>query len=295
MACMSQAHPGGAPTYRPPASTLPTVTTPYELSAEDRQGFVDNGFVKLRQVIDRGQLEDFAPVVTQQVIDLNTEQVPLAERDTYGKAFLQVTNLWRHDEAVSAMVHSPDLARLAAELLGVPAVRLFHDQALYKEPSGGITPWHADQYYWPFTTDRCCTVWIPLQDTGPEMGPLTFFAGSHNFSEGRDLPISDDSERRIAELMTEQGFARDDSPYDLGDISYHLGWTFHGAGANAGTEPRRVMTIIYVDADMEIAEPTNDNQRADLDTWLVGSGVGQTVGGPLNPVLYGTPGGESAR
>lgn len=272
-----------------PDDQHPTVTTPYQLTDEQRRSFDDDGFVKLRQVVDREQLERFDPVITQRVIELNTQQVPLEERDTYGKAFLQVTNLWRHDEAVSAFVHSPDLARLAAELLGVRAVRLYHDQALYKEPSGGITPWHADQYYWPFASDRCCTVWIPLQDTGPEMGPLTFFAGSHRFSEGRDLPISDDSERRIAELMTEQGFVRDDSPYALGDISYHLGWTFHGAGANSGAEPRRVMTIIYVDADMEISEPTNDNQRLDLDTWLVGSGPGRTIGGPLNPVLYEAP------
>ena len=277
------------PTYQPPDSSLPTVTTPYRLTDQQRQSFAADGFVKLRHVVEPAQLEHFGPLITDQVIDLNTQQVPLAERDTYGKAFLQVTNLWRHDEAVSAFVHSPDLARLAAELLGVRAVRLYHDQALYKEPSGGITPWHADQYYWPFATDRCCTVWIPLQETDPSMGPLTFFAGSHTFDQGRDLAISDDSERRIAELMTEQGFPRDDSPFALGDLSYHLGWTFHGAGANTGTAPRRVMTVIYVDADMEITEPTNDNQQVDLDTWLVGSGPGQRVAGPLNPVLYEVP------
>ncbi|MFW6598407.1 phytanoyl-CoA dioxygenase family protein [Propionibacteriaceae bacterium Y2011] len=266
-----------------------TVTTPYVSSAEDRQFFADNGYIKLRQVIDPAQLEHFGPLITQQVIALNTQDVPLAERDTYGKAFLQIENLWRHDEAVSRFVHSPDLARLAAELLGVRAVRLYHDQALYKEPSGGITPWHADQYYWPLTTDRCCTVWIPLQDTGPQMGPLTFYAGSHTFSEGRDMPISDHSERRIAELMTEQGFARDDSPYALGDISFHQGWTFHGAGANQGDEPRRVMTIIYMDAEMVVKEPTNDNQVADLEHWLEGSRPGDVVGGPLNPLLYAAP------
>ncbi len=40
----------------------------------------------------------------------------------------------------------------------VRGVRLYHHQALYKEPSGGVTPWHADQYYWPLASDRCCTV-----------------------------------------------------------------------------------------------------------------------------------------
>ena len=54
------------------------------------------------------------------------------------------------------------LAGVAAKLLGVYAVRLYHDQALYKEPGGGIIPWHADQYYWPLSSDRCVTIWLPL-------------------------------------------------------------------------------------------------------------------------------------
>ena len=80
-------------------------------------------------------------------------------------------------------------------------MRLYHDQALYKEPSGGITPWHADQYYWPLNTDRCCTAWIPLQDTPLEMGPLAFSPGSHMVDLGRSLEISDQSEATIKEAL----------------------------------------------------------------------------------------------
>lgn len=263
-----------------------TVHTDYQLSDDDRAGFVRDGFVKLRGVLDPDRLNQVGPVITDQVIRLNTQHLPLAERDTYGKAFLQVSNLWQHSPEVEQFVRSPDLARLAAELLGVRSVRLYHDQALYKEPSGGITPWHADQFYWPFHSDRCVTVWIPLQDTPAEMGPLTFSAGSHRFTEGRDLPISDESEARIAEMMLQQGFARDDSSFALGDLSYHLGWTFHGAGANASSTPRRVMTVIYVDADMVIDPPSNDAQVTDLGRWMPGCRVGGRVDSALNPVLH---------
>ena len=34
-------------------------------------------------------------------------------------------------------------------LLQTPGVRMYHDQALYKEAGGGYTPWHVDQFYWP--------------------------------------------------------------------------------------------------------------------------------------------------
>lgn len=92
------------------------------------------------------------------------------------------------------------LARIVAQLLSVGGVRLYHDQALYKEPGGGIAPAHADQYYWPFATDRSITAWIPLQDVPQTMGPLAFFSG-HKVEIGRNLRISDTSERTVTAAM----------------------------------------------------------------------------------------------
>lgn len=267
-------------------SVQPAVTTEFSPGEDTRRDFERNGYVKLRGVLDPAVLTAWGPVITDKVIELNTEHLPLEERDTYGKAFLQVSNIWQASEQVAQFAHSRDLARIATELLGVRAVRMYHDQALYKEPGGGITPWHADQYYWPFATDRCVTVWIPLQDTPAELGPPTFAATSHTFEIGRDLPISDESEVRLQAELTAQKFPLDDSAYALGDLSYHLGWTFHRAGANSSERPRQVMTMIYVDADMVITEPTNDNRSHDLNTWMPGMAPGQTVASLLNPVMY---------
>jgi hypothetical protein len=46
------------------------------------------------------------------------------------------------------------------------------------------------------------------------------------------------------------------------------------------------MTIIYMDAEMRIAEPKNENQHGDLLEWLGSRPVGHLADGPLNPVLY---------
>ncbi len=263
-----------------------TLTSAYRLTDAERLAFERQGFAKLRGVLDPAELAPFADEITDKVIELNTQHLPMEERNTYDKAFLQVGHLWQQSPMVERFVRSPDLARLAADLLGVRSVRLYHDQALYKEPSGGITPWHADQYYWPLSTDRAITVWIPLQDTPAELGPLSFAVGSHRFSMGRDLPISDESEVKITEYMLRQGYPTDDSPFALGDVSYHLGWTFHRAEPNTSTIPRRVMTIIYIDADMIIGEPTNDAQRADLKTCAPGRSPGDRFDTVINPVLY---------
>ena len=71
-------------------------------------------------------------------------------------------------------------------LLEVAGVRLYHDQALFKEAGGGHTPWHADQFYWPLATDRTVTAWVPLVDVPMEMGPLAFATGS---GSGPELPM----------------------------------------------------------------------------------------------------------
>jgi hypothetical protein len=263
-----------------------TLDTPYELPSDAPSRFEDDGFVRLSGVLDAETVEHYEPVITDQVIELNTMHLPLEERDTYSKAFLQVENLWEHGGAVRELVFSQRLAKLAADLLGVDGVRLYHDQALYKESGGGVTPWHADQYYWPLATDRVCTLWLPLQETTSEMGPLAFAAGSHRFSFGRDLPISDESEEKLAAALEEQRFRVVDEPFLLGDASFHFGWTFHHASPNTAPNPRRVMTIIYMDAAMTVAEPTNRNQHADLNRWMPGAVPGEAPDTPLNPILY---------
>jgi len=258
----------------------------YDLPVDAAARISTEGYVRLPQLLSPATVAHFEPTITKLLIDLNTMRTPMAERDTYNRAFLQVMNLWRHAETVKRFVQSRRLAEVASRLLGVDGVRLYHDQALYKEPGGGITPWHADQYYWPFDSDRTITVWIPLQDTPLELGALEFARGSNRFEFGRNLPISDTSEQELQRELGAQGFTVDQAPYELGDASFHLGWTFHRAGANTSAVARRVMTMIYVDADIIVSEPTNDNQREDLAACMPGAVVGSIPDTELNPVLY---------
>jgi hypothetical protein len=77
-------------------------------------------------------------------------------------------------------------------------------------------------------------------------------------------------------------------PYALGDVSFHLGWTLHRAGPNTTKSLRRVFTIIYMDADMRLAKPTNKNQQNDWEVWTPTTQIGAVMDDPLNPVLYST-------
>ena len=262
------------------------IDSPYSIDDAPLARFRRDGFVRLKDVFNAGTLRHYGDEITRLTIALNTQTTPLEERSTYDRAFLQVMNLWLQGGLAREFVFGRRLAGIAARLLEVDGVRLYHDQSLYKEPGGGITPAHADQYYWPLASDRCVTAWVPLQPVPLDMGPLAFFAGSQSVEIGRDLGISDDSEREITAAMEAGGFPVVDGAFDLGEVSFHLGWTFHRAGANRSGTPRSVMTVIYMDRDMRLKAPDNHMQQADWEKWCPGAGIGEVIDTPLNPVLY---------
>lgn len=269
-----------------PAVVASFLQSPYQLTEEQVAFYRANRFIKLKQVLNEEVIAFFNDAISKRVEIMNTVEQPLEERTTYGKAFLQLFNLWREDEVVKQLVFSKRLARIAADLMEVDGVRIYHDQALFKEGGGGITPWHADQYYWPLETDKTVTAWIPLQATPLELGPLEFSAGSHQIVEGRDLEISDESEAAIQQRLRVTDFKHVIEPFDLGEVSFHSGWVFHRAGANTTDQMRKVMTVIYMDKDMVLKNPDNKNQINDWNTWCPGATVGEVIDTPLNPILY---------
>jgi len=256
------------------------------MTDQQRKQFDADGHLLLREVIEADEIAVHRRAITEASRRLITEDRPLAERDTYGKAFLQTMNLWLHDDAVKTFVFERKFADIAAALLGVEKVRLYHDQALFKEPGGGPTPWHQDQYYWPLDTDRTITMWMPLVDIDVGMGMLTFAAGSHRGGVVDDLAISDESDQILAKYVKDNSFpvARAES-MKAGDATFHLGTTIHTAGENRSNRLREVMTVIYFADGARVTEPRNEHQLADLETWLTPRNPGELADGPLNPIL----------
>ena len=268
-------------------AALDVLDAPYALSAENIQQFQNDGFIRLPNVLPPEELESIEPELSRMVDEGNRlKDIPLDERTLYDQAFIQVMNLWTRSEPVRAFAFGKRLARIAAELMGTRGVRMWHDQALYKEPSGSFTPWHVDQQYWPMSNANSVTAWIPLQAVPIEMGPLCFGRGSQRKRIGRDLEISEESERQIGTAVREAKIDEVQEPYAIGDVSFHMGWTLHRAGPNKTSHTRRVFTIIYMDVDMQLAAPKNANQQNDWDAWTPSTQIGEVMDDPLNPILY---------
>ena len=265
---------------------LPDLSSDYPLNDAQISAFQNDGYALLRGVCSPEEIAAYREVLNHAAYQHNKETRPIEERDTYGKAFLQIMNLWVDDEAARKYVMAHRFAKIAADLLGVEGVRLYHDQALYKEAGGGLTPWHQDQFYWPLDTDKTVTMWMPLVDVPIETGALTFASGSHKEGFLGHLAISDESQETWDKLVKERGYSVVNSAMKAGDATFHTGWTLHTAPGNSGLNTREVMTIIYY-ADGALAlEPDNENRANDLAGWLPGVKPGELAASKINPLLY---------
>ena len=269
------------------AAQMPPLDSAYPLSSETVQAFRAKGWALLRQVCSTHEIAVYGELIKEVTIANNRESRPLEERDTYGKAFLQIMNLWRLDERVAAYTLGRRFAGIAAQLLGVERVRLYHDQALFKEPGGGHTPWHKDGYFWPIDQTQTVTMWMPLVDVPIEMGSMSFADGSNkagviSLTDG----ISDQSEAFYEEYVQNNHLPITTSgAMAAGDATFHSGITLHKAPSNPTQTVRAVMTVIYFADGLRIAEPQNHNQRADLATWFPGLKPGDVAASELNPLL----------
>lgn len=258
----------------------------FHVASLDQEYFIQNGHVLLRNVMSGESAVTFRHILEHAVQRLNTENRALQDRDTYGKAFLQIMNIWRSDSEVAKFVLAKRFAHIAAQLLGVEQVRLYHDQALFKEPGGGPTPWHQDQYYWPIDSPKTVTMWMPLVEVTDGMGMLTFASQSHVNGRVFNTEISDESEHLYAQYVRENNYPISRPEYmEAGDATWHYGYTIHNAPGNESDRMRAVMTIIYMADGAKVIEPQNSSQMKDLKTWMPGMNPGDVIDSELNPIL----------
>ena len=268
------------------ASTFIIAEQEYDLSQTQIDSYQAKGHIFLPNLISQQEAAFIREEICNAVEKNNTEIRALADRDTYGKAFLQVFNLWTKNEVIKKFVLAKRFGHVAARLMGVDRVRIYHDQALFKEPGGGHTPWHQDQFYWPLDTTNTITMWMPLIDLKKEMGIMNFASGSHSKGYILSKEISDDSEEFYRRYIEEEAFEIDSRErVNAGDATFHSGWILHNAPANKTNVMREVMTIIYYADNTRVLEPDNSYRQKDLERWLGGRKPGEPADSDLNALI----------
>ncbi|MGB6182132.1 MAG: phytanoyl-CoA dioxygenase family protein, partial [Rhodococcus sp. (in: high G+C Gram-positive bacteria)] len=155
------------------------LSEPYDLDPASVEGFARDAFVRLPGVL--------SPAVVRRLAERLEELLRAEHGDDVAGRFTALEQMWLHDDLMRAVALSPRIGGLAAALLGEPAVRLYHDNALSKEPGCGRTPWHHDAEHFPLQTVQAVTAWMPMSAIPGRMGPLSFARGREVLSEVADL------------------------------------------------------------------------------------------------------------
>lgn len=255
------------------------LSQPFQLSSDQIEAFQQQGFIKLKNVLSPGCLS-----LMRHELSTLFEQ----ESEQLGNRFGSLEMMWEQNEIIKSFVMSSRLAKLAADLLGVTAIRLYHDNGLSKEPGCGRTPWHYDGHHFPIATDNVCTVWVPLQEIPDAMGPLGFAKSLEVVKLVEDIPFNkfDSSyDRRVNERLREQNIEVDLTPFDLGEVSFHHNLNFHTAGSNRTTTRRMVLATTYFEDGARVIDAPH-MVNGDWRQFIPGVEPGEVIDTPLNPVLF---------
>jgi ectoine hydroxylase-related dioxygenase (phytanoyl-CoA dioxygenase family) len=257
------------------------------------EDFRRDGFVVVPGLLSADERRRYGSAVDEAVGRRSSSDTrTLAQKSRYEQSFIQCQNLWEDSEAVRPLTFHPVLAETAARLLGVGAVRLWHDQALYKEPGGRETDPHQDQPYWPIVETNTITAWIPFDGSTLETGAMGYLPGSHRLGlrefvniftphgeDGRDGVLGWEELSGIEPVFVE---------VPPGAVAYHHGLTFHLAGANRSDSVRRVHTVIYF-AD---GSTRGEGRYPHPSVERAGIGMGEVIASDVTPLAWPRPDGE---
>lgn len=245
--------------------------------------FRRDGFVVVDGLLDEAELDHFEPLVTAAVATRTAPDTrPFAERSPYEQSFAQCINLWEDFPEVRPLTFHPRLGQAAAELLGVHAVRLWHDQALYKAAGARGTDPHQDQGYWPIAEADTVTAWIPMRGSSLASGAMGYLPGSHRSGVRRFQNIFQaEDPAAILGLPELAGIEPVWVEVPRGGVAFHHGLTVHMAKPNTTGSDRAVHTVIYF-ADGCTRGTTMWHLSVDRD----GIEVGAPIRGACTPVVW---------
>jgi ectoine hydroxylase-related dioxygenase (phytanoyl-CoA dioxygenase family) len=245
--------------------------------------FRRDGFVVVEDLLDADERRRYGQAVDEAVTTRTRGDTRnLTQKTRYEQSFQQCLNLWEDFPEVRPLTFHPRIAETAAQLLGVDTLRVWHDQALYKEAGGRVTDPHQDQPYWPLEQAQTITAWMPFDGSSRANGCMGYLAGSHRIGL-----------RTFADIFRGTGYDLDTIPelrgrettwveVPPGAVAFHHGLTVHRALPNESDRTRRVHTVIYFADGCTRVTRTHPHPSVDR----AGIAPGAVVASDVTPIVW---------
>ena len=257
------------------------LSTPYKLTKDHKLAFRRDGFIRLPNVLSPAAVFR----LRKELIRLLNKTFPENNR---ANRFLSLEMMWIESPIIRQYVLSPRIAKISADLLSVKSVRLYHDNALSKEPGCGRTPWHYDDHHFPLETNDVVTAWMPAQPVPLSMGPLSFAKPLNVFNLVKNITFNKNDtsyDKKVTEIFKANNVSIDSKPFGIGEASFHHNLSFHTAGNNRTSQSRIVLANTYfADGARVVKEPTMVS--GDWQKFIPGADPGGVVASEFNPVCW---------
>jgi phytanoyl-CoA hydroxylase len=262
-------------------------------TAAEKTSYQADGFVAVPSFLSSDELDLWRKTVDEAMLargdqrfsfpESQSPSTQVEDRSYYDRVFTQRVNLWQTHEAFRELLFQPALGMFVGEMAGVDGLRVWHDQALVKEPYANPTGFHLDVPYWSFTSADAITIWIALDNATLENGCLYYVPGSHLAKKFANVEIGKELGALFDVYPDWRDVAAVPCPVAAGSALLHNGLTFHGAGANMTPRRRRAITCAY----MPEGATFNGQQNVLPPSYFRSLAVGDLlVNEQQNPLVY---------
>eukprot|EP00048_Salpingoeca_helianthica_P001744 m.51330 g.51330 ORF g.51330 m.51330 type:complete len:297 (+) comp11677_c0_seq3:147-1037(+) len=228
--------------------------------------FQRDGAMLLRGVFTQAWIDTLRVGIERNMAAPGPHVEVLREGGTQGRYFGDYLNWQRIPEFLRFVLLSPAKV-IAATAMNSKTAVFYHEHVLVKEPGTlKVTPWHADQPYYPVDGSMNCSMWIPVDPVAKDTC-AAFVLGSHRWSQTffpRKFATATDytPTRNPGPAQSIPDIDADRSKYNIatwdvepGDcILFHMK-TVHGAPSNSSLKSsRRVFVARWLGDDAVLAE-----------------------------------------
>jgi hypothetical protein len=260
----------------------------YPIDAEKCANYRRDGHILLQGVATPDEIQYYRPLITKIADECSSTRDVVVTQDETRPLLEYVSNVWQKSDEIREFVFAKRFARIAATLMGVKAVRLYHDEALVKEPGGYPTPWHKDHYSWPLATHHTIKMWIALVDIYVDMAAIRFASGTHRAGQFPEVPPSYEADQLFERIIRNHKIPVVSYVMHAGDACLYSGEVLHSTTGNDSGTRREALAVSYFADGTRVMKPNHEHRRVDMEEFLPGLKPDDPAASILNPLLYST-------
>lgn len=268
----------------------------FQPTQEQIESYRRDGFVVIEDFLSPSELEVWRQT-THEAVEQRLDAARTAGRwsqnsatltnqnnpdDFSAQVFTQCVRLADTHDGMRELMMDERTGELVGTLAGVDGIRIWHDQALFKQPYGNATAWHLDNPYWSFSSPDALSIWVALDDATLENGCLYYLPGTHKTARYENSNIGANQRdlfKFYPEWLEIQAVA---TPARAGSAVIHNGLCAHGAGANMTRGPRRAMTCAF----MPDGATFNGQKNVLPDDLFDSYKLGDVLNSDWNPLIW---------